>query len=63
MAAQLNRILTTKGYSILKSSLSAKDTEKIQKELLVAPKVNSKYMGKAALDALVKAQGWDKEKK
>lgn len=52
MTAQLNRILTTKGYSILKSSLSAKDTEKIQKELLVAPKVNSKYMGKAALDAL-----------
>jgi len=52
MATQLNRILTTKGYSILKSSLSAQQTEKIQKELLVAPKVNSKYMGKAALDAL-----------
>ena len=47
-----NRILTTKGYSIRKAGLSAEQTEQIQKELLVAPKVNSKYMGKAALDAL-----------
>ena len=49
---ELNRILTTKGYSIRKAGLSAAQTEQIQKELLVAPKVNSKYMGKAALDAL-----------
>lgn len=52
MSTESNRILTTKGYSIRKSSLSAQETERIQKELLVAPKVNSKYMGKAALDAL-----------
>jgi len=52
MSSESNRILTTKGYSIRKSSLSAQETERIQKELLVAPKVNSKYMGKAALDAL-----------
>lgn len=52
MSSEPNRILTTKGYSIRKSSLSAEETERIQKELLVAPKVNSKYMGKAALEAL-----------
>jgi len=52
MASEANRILTAKGYSIRKGSLSSEQTEKIQKELLVAPKVNSKYMGKAALDAL-----------
>jgi superfamily II DNA or RNA helicase len=52
MSAESNRILTTKGYSIRKSSLSAEETERIQKELLVAPKVNSKYMGKAQLEAL-----------
>lgn len=52
MASELNRILTTKGYSIRKAALTAAQTAQIQKELLVAPKVNSKYMGKAALDAL-----------
>jgi len=52
MSSESNRILTTKGYSIRKSSLSAQETEKIQKELLAMPKVNSKYMGKAALEAL-----------
>lgn len=52
MASEPNRILTAKGYSIRKASLTAEQTEQIQKELLVAPKVNSKYMGKAALDAL-----------
>ena len=50
--SEANRILTTKGYSIRKSTLSAAETEQIQKELLVMPKVNSKYMNKAALDAL-----------
>ena len=52
MASELNRILTTKGYSIRKAAITAAQTAQIQKELLVAPKVNSKYMGKAALDAL-----------
>jgi superfamily II DNA or RNA helicase len=52
MASESNRILTAKGYSIRKAGLSTEETERIQKELLVAPKVNSKYMGKAALDAL-----------
>jgi superfamily II DNA or RNA helicase len=52
MASELNRILTTKGYSIRKAAITAAQTAQIQKELLVAPKVNSKYMGKAAIDAL-----------
>ena len=52
MASELNRILTAKGYSIRKAAITAAQTAQIQKELLVAPKVNSKYMGKAALDAL-----------
>jgi superfamily II DNA or RNA helicase len=52
MASELNRILTAKGYSIRKATLTAEQTEQIQKELLVAPKVNTKYMNKAALDAL-----------
>jgi len=49
---EANRILTTKGYSIRKSSLSAAETERIQKELLVMPKVNTKYMNKGAMEAL-----------
>jgi superfamily II DNA or RNA helicase len=44
-------ILTTKGYSILKNALSAAQTEQIQTELRVVPKMNTKYAGKAALEA------------
>lgn len=51
-ANELNRILTTKGYSIRKSLLTAAETERIQTELRVMPKVNTKYMGKSALEAL-----------
>lgn len=45
------RILTTKGYSILKASLSGSQTEMIQKSLLVAPKLNTKFATKAMQDA------------
>ena len=45
------RILSTKGYSILKSSLTPAQTEMIQKELRVCPKVNTKFVGKAAAEA------------
>ena len=37
-------ILTHRGYSILKSRLSPEETEKMQTDLTVCPKVNSKYM-------------------
>ena len=49
--AEVNRILTMKGYSIRKGSLSAEQTQKITTELLVTPKMNTKYVGKAALEA------------
>jgi len=51
MSIEADRILSTKGYSIRKSSLTAAQTALIQKELLVAPKLNTKFAGKAALDA------------
>jgi len=51
MSVEADRILSTKGYSIRKSSLTATQTALIQKELLVAPKLNTKFAGKAALDA------------
>ena len=47
MATESTRILTTKGYSIRKSSLTAQETELIQTELLVSPKLNVKYISKA----------------
>lgn len=50
MSAEAERILTTKGYSIRKAGLTAVQTALIQKELLVAPKLNTKFAGKAALD-------------
>lgn len=46
------RILTTKGYSVPKAILSEAQAERIRSELLVMPKVNTKYLGKAAKDAL-----------
>ena len=45
------RVLTTKGYSILKSQLSEKDTKALQEELTVAPKMNMKFATKAVMDA------------
>ena len=51
MSNELNRILTTKGYSIRKALLTPTQTAMIQKELLVAPKLNTKFATKAMLDA------------
>lgn len=39
----LNRILTTYGYAIKKSSLTPKSTQALRKELTVAPQVNPKF--------------------
>jgi superfamily II DNA or RNA helicase len=47
----VDRVLTVKGYSIRKASLTAAQTKKLQEELLVAPKLNTKFAGKAALAA------------
>jgi superfamily II DNA or RNA helicase len=47
----MTRILTTKGYSILKSELSAAQTAFMQNELTVAPKMNTKFATKAMMDA------------
>ena len=51
MSLDKERVLTVKGYSIRKSCLTGAQTASIQKELLVAPKLNTKFAGKAALDA------------
>jgi superfamily II DNA or RNA helicase len=51
MSSEADRILTTKGYSVRKSSLTAEQTERIQKELLVAPKLNTKFATAAMLAA------------
>ena len=45
------RILTTKGYSIPKSELTEAQTKAMQTELTVAPKMNTKFATKAAMDA------------
>jgi superfamily II DNA or RNA helicase len=45
------KILTTKGYSILKAAVTPEQTAALQKELLVAPAVNQKFVGKAAAAA------------
>jgi superfamily II DNA or RNA helicase len=42
------RVLTTKGYSILKSTVNAGQMKQLQEELQVAPKLNTKFTGKAA---------------
>ena len=47
----LDKVLTTKGYSIRKGVLSPKEVAAIQEELLVAPKMNTKFAGKAAIAA------------
>ena len=51
VSADVNRILTTKGYSIRKASLTAEQTRRIQEELLVVPKMNTKFTTKAAIEA------------
>lgn len=47
----LDNVLTTKGYSIRKGSLNPKQMAMIQEELTVTPKMNTKFVGKAALEA------------
>ena len=47
----VSRVLTTKGYSILKSELTEAQTKAMQTELTVAPKMNTKFATKAAMDA------------
>jgi superfamily II DNA or RNA helicase len=47
----LDRVLTTKGYSIRKGALSPKEAAALQEELLVTPKMNTKFVGKAAIAA------------
>lgn len=44
-------ILTTKGYSVLKTALTPEQTKTMQDELTVAPKMNSKFATKAMMDA------------
>ena len=51
MASTMSRVLTTKGYSILKSQLTAEQTKALSEELTVVPKMNSKFATKAAMDA------------
>jgi superfamily II DNA or RNA helicase len=51
MNSDKERVITAKGYSIRKNCLTEAQTAMIQKELLVAPKLNTKFAGKAALDA------------
>lgn len=46
-----NRVLTTKGYSILKATVTPEQTKRIQEELLVCPKLNTKFATKAMLEA------------
>lgn len=42
-AASLSRVITPKGYAIMKSSLTKKQTEELLKELTVKPKVMETY--------------------
>jgi superfamily II DNA or RNA helicase len=41
-----NRILTSKGYAILKKSLTPEKQEWVRKQLTVAPKLNNKFLAK-----------------
>jgi superfamily II DNA or RNA helicase len=45
------RVLTAKGYSIPKAALTPQQTAQIQKELLVCPKLNTKFATKAIQEA------------
>jgi superfamily II DNA or RNA helicase len=46
--AQAKRLLTSKGYAVLKSSLSAEAEARIQKELTMTPRTNTKFVGAKA---------------
>ena len=46
-----DRVITTKGYAVRKAILTPTQTAHLQKELLVAPVVNQKFVGKAAAAA------------
>lgn len=48
MAARAGTTITTKGYAILKAAVTAAELTKMQEELLVAPKMNTKFATKAA---------------
>ncbi len=50
--SDLNKILTTKGYAIRKDFLTEEQTQKIQDELFVTPRVNQKFLRQADKDAL-----------
>ena len=47
----MESILTSKGYSVVKAALTAEQTRRIQEELKVAPKMNTKFATKAAVEA------------
>jgi len=47
----MESILTSKGYSVAKAALTAEQTRRIQEELKVAPKMNTKFATKAAVEA------------
>jgi len=51
MSTDSDRVLTTKGYSIRKGALTSEQTARIQKELLVTPKMNTKFATAAATAA------------
>jgi superfamily II DNA or RNA helicase len=44
-------LITTKGYSILKTGLTAVQTQELQDELTVTPKMNTKFATKDMIDA------------
>jgi superfamily II DNA or RNA helicase len=46
---EYSRVLTSKGYALLKSAISAEKQEWIRKQLTVAPKVNTKFVGAKAV--------------
>ena len=48
---ELDRVITVKGYSIRKGSLTPQETATLQEELLVVPKMNTKFANKAAIAA------------
>jgi hypothetical protein len=48
---EVDRILTSKGYSVIKAGLTPAQTRQIQDELKVAPKLNQKFATKAAVEA------------
>lgn len=47
----MDPLVTSKGYSILKSGLTAAQTQELQDELTVTPKMNTKFATKDMIDA------------